>query len=162
MIVNIEQLEWQQQSHDGFSCERKSLTAASGAQQLGASIFKLAAGKKSFPYHYHYHYANEEAILVLQGSGSIRINDKTQPIKANDYIALLAGPEHAHQVINTSDQDLVYLCFSTMITPEVCAYPDSDKICAIAGSAPGGDKSQRQLMACFRTETAVDYFDRES
>ncbi len=160
MIINLDELDWQQQSHDDFSCERKSLTAASSAQQLGASVFKLAPGKKAFPYHYHH--ANEEAILVLQGAGSARINDKIHPIKTNDYIAFPAGADHAHQVINTSDQDLIYLCFSTMITPEVCEYPDSDKICAMAGSAPGGDKSNRQLMACFRTESAVDYFDGES
>ncbi|MDF1655767.1 MAG: cupin domain-containing protein [Coxiellaceae bacterium] len=160
MKVNINDIEHQSQQHGDFSCQRQSLTQAAGGKALGASVFTLQPGKKAFPYHYHY--ANEEAILVLEGEGTLRCNDEMIPVAKDDYIALPAGGDHAHQMINTSDAELKYLCFSTMIDTEVCVYPDSDKICAIAGSAPGGTKSQRKLMQCFKQSDNVDYFYDES
>ncbi|MDF1759760.1 MAG: cupin domain-containing protein [Coxiellaceae bacterium] len=160
MKVNINDVEVQTQEQGDFSYQRQSLTHAAGGKALGASIFTLQTGKKAFPYHYHY--ANEEAILVLEGEGTLRCNDEMIPLIKGDYIALPVGEEHAHQMINTSGGELKYLCFSTMIDTEICGYPDSDKLCAMAGAAPGGDKVQRKLMQCFKQSDNVDYFYDES
>ncbi len=160
MKVNINDVESQYQEQGVFCYERKSLTEAAGGKALGASVFTLQPGKKAFPYHYHF--ANEEAILILEGEGTLRCNDDMIPVLKGDYIALPPGEEHAHQIVNTSDQPLTYLCFSTMISTEICGYPDSDKICAMAGSAPGGKKSDRKIMQCFKQSDNVDYFDGES
>lgn len=97
---------------------------------------------------------------MLAGEGKLRIDDTEVAVGPGDYIALPAdGP--AHQLINSGDNDLEYLCMSTMIHPDITYYPDSDKIAAFAGSGPGGDKSVRTFNAVFRAGSAVDYYDRE-
>jgi uncharacterized cupin superfamily protein len=50
----------------------------------------------------------------------------------------------AHQLINTGDEDLVYLGFSTMLLPEVVGYPDSGK--TGVRTSYGDDPSARFLI----------------
>jgi len=155
-IVNIDSLDWQTSEYGNFAYQEKRLGITAGGQMLGTTYYKLMPGKKAFPYHYHY--ANEEAIFVLEGSGTLRLNNKMLPIVPGDYIALPPGPECAHQIINTAEQPLIFLCFSTMNHPDVVEYPDSNKVGITAGSAPGGDIEKGLLKARFCKQDAVDYF----
>ena len=98
-----------------FRLTRKQLGQAAGARKLGCTLVELPPGKRSWPLHYHA--ANEEAIYVLEGQGRVRIGDGEVPVGAGDYVALLSGPEAAHQMFNDSNGALRYLCFSTMIEP---------------------------------------------
>jgi uncharacterized cupin superfamily protein len=66
-----------------------------------------------------------------------------------------------HQIINTSDEALRYLCFSTMLEPDVMLYPDSDKIGLFAGSAPGGPEEKRTSSKFLRGDAKVDYYEGE-
>jgi hypothetical protein len=45
--------------------------------------------------------------------------------------------------------------------PDVMEYPDSGKIVAFAGAAPGGDKDKRRLSLTLRKDNEVDYWDGE-
>ena len=76
-------------------------------------------------------------------------------------MALSVGESGAHQIINTSGEPLRYLCFSTMIEPDVMVYPDSDKIGLFAGSAPGGPKEKRTLSKFLRGYAEVEYYEGE-
>ena len=52
---------------------------------------------------------------------------------------MIAAPVgSAHQITNTSDAELRYLSISTMIRPDVCEYPDSDKVAALPGPGLAG------------------------
>src|SRR5579862_3703358 len=154
-IVNISKLEWQTDEHGDFSFQDKCLAAAAGGEKIGASLYKLMPGKKCFPYNYHY--ANEEAVFVLEGSGTLRMNNNMVPISQGDYIAFPVGPDYAHQIINTSENPLIFLCVSTMNHPDVVEYPDSNKVGVTAGVAPGGQTERILLRARFRKQDAVDY-----
>ena len=160
-VVNQEDLDWVESAHgEKFASARKQLGAPAGGQMLGCSLFRLAPGKTAFPAHTHF--GNEEAVYVLAGTGTMRLGDERVPVSTGDYIAMpLAGP--AHQLINDSDASLEYLCMSTMVRTEVVYYPDSDKIGAITGSAPGGKKEDRLLggFNLFRKSAQVDYYDGE-
>jgi uncharacterized cupin superfamily protein len=101
------------------------LARGTAAQQLGASVDLLPPGKRSCPYHLHH--AREEMFIVVQGSGTLRVAGELLPIAAGDVMFLPAGPEYPHQIINTSDAPLQYLSISTMQTPEISEYPDSNK-----------------------------------
>jgi uncharacterized cupin superfamily protein len=158
-MMNLNDGEWTHFANDAVEFERKTIGQLAGGKQLGASLFRLKPGKKAFPFHYHY--ANEEAILVIEGEGSLRLGDKTKSIKQDDYIALPTGADHAHQVINTSEYDLVYLCLSTMIEPEVMVYPDSDKIGMMAGTPPGGKKNDNSEKSFFKQDDHCDYYKDE-
>lgn len=157
--MNINDLDWQSNEHGDFAYQDKWLAAATGGEKLGASLYKLMPGKKAFPYHQHY--ANEEAVFVLEGSGTLRMNNEMIPIAQGDYIALPVGPDHAHQIINTSEKPLLYLCFSTLIYPDVVEYPDSNKLGVTAGIGICGKREKIQLRARFRKQDAVDYFEGE-
>ncbi|HTJ41900.1 MAG TPA: cupin domain-containing protein [Kofleriaceae bacterium] len=113
--------------HEGrHQYTRKRLGAAAGGVQLGCSHMTLPPGALSYPLHYHA--ANEEAIYVLAGRGTLRLGDERHPIETGDWIALPTGPAHAHQIINDSDAPLAYLCVSTMQPVDVWVYPDANKI----------------------------------
>lgn len=160
-IVNHQDLDWQETGQgEKFGLKRKQLGTASGAEKLGCSMIQLEPGKTAWPFHYHC--ANEESIYVLEGEGTMRIGDRNEPVCAGDYISFPIGPQHAHQLKNTGDAPLVYMCFSTMIEPDVMGYPDSGKMGVAAGSAPGGDASKRLHFEFHRSKNAVPYWDGEA
>lgn len=159
MTTNIFTDNWEHFANDVVELERKAIGQQAGGEKIGASLFRLKPGKKAFPFHYHY--ANEEAILVIEGEGTLRLGEERRKINKGDYIALPTGPEHAHQVINSSEGELIYLCISTMIEPEVMIYPDSDKIGMMAGTAPGGKKNASSRKSFFELKDACDYYKGE-
>ena len=134
-----------------------------GAQQLGYNITAVPPGKRAFPYHSHR--VNEEMFLVLQGSGEVRIGSETFPLRTGDILACPAGgPETAHQIINTGTDELRYLAVSTMRSPEICDYPDSNKF-GVYGERPGSAQAQepqpRNFRFLAREAQSVDYWDGE-
>ena len=158
-IINVNDLDWQSGGNgDKFVFQRKWFTPSTGAQKLGCSLYRVPPGKTAFPYHKHF--TNEEAIYVLAGKGTMRLDDEEFQVGPGDYIALPPeGPNH--QLINNGSDDLEYLCLSTMIHPDITLFPDSDKVIAFAGSGPGGDKSVRTFFGIYKAGSEVDYYDGE-
>jgi uncharacterized cupin superfamily protein len=158
-IINVNDLDWQSGGNgDKFVFQRKWFTSSTGAQKLGCSLYRVPPGKTAFPYHKHF--TNEEAIYVLAGKGTMRLDDEEFQVGPGDYIALPPeGPNH--QLINNGSDDLEYLCLSTMIHPDITLFPDSDKVIAFAGSGPGGDKSTRTFFGIYKSDSAVGYYDGE-
>ncbi len=124
------------------------------ARKLGASIDTIPPGKRSCPYHFHH--AQEEMIVVLEGSGTLRVAGEMLPLRAGDVVFIPPGPEYPHQIINTSDHALKYLSVSTRESPEICEYPDSDKYLAMASV-----NGVSTFDAIQRPNTSVDYWDGE-
>jgi uncharacterized cupin superfamily protein len=160
-ILNHESLDWTRESSaDGSAVFfRKKLGATTGARALGCTINRIPAGQGSWPCHYHT--ANEEAVYVLQGSGRLRVGNREFPIAAGDYAALPVGEQSAHQIANDSDEDLVFLCLSTMVEPDVVVYPDSGKVGVFVGTAPGGPPEDSKLKKFFPADANVDYWEGE-
>ena len=97
-----------------------------GATRIGSNVTSVPPGKAAFPAHHHF--ANEEHFFVLAGTGVLRNGDEWYEVGPQDYIYCAPGSsEHAHQLINTGNVDLVYLAISTLQVPEVVGYPDSHK-----------------------------------
>ncbi|MFM2485095.1 cupin domain-containing protein [Celerinatantimonas yamalensis] len=130
-----------------------SLTRATQADKLGASVDCIPPGKRAVPYHFHH--AQEEMFIILNGSGTLRIADQMRPIKEGDVICIPAGGQYPHQIINTSDQLLRYISISTTDSPEICEYPDSNKY--LAKSTHNGS-SFRAINSLIEN---VDYWDNE-
>jgi uncharacterized cupin superfamily protein len=159
-VVNQDSLPWAEAGHGAhFHCLRKQLGAAAGGQKIGCSLYELTPGKSAWPAHYHT--ANEEAIYILDGAGTLKLGAREIPVARGDYVALLPVAEAAHRLTNTSDKPLRYLCLSTMVEPEVTVYPDSNKIGIFVGAAPGGPKEKRTLAKSLRADADVDYWAEE-
>jgi uncharacterized cupin superfamily protein len=159
-VVGDGDLEWEEQSHgEKFGYRRKQLGSAAGGEKLGCSLYEVPPGRRAWPYHYHL--ANEEAIYVLEGSGILRVGGEEVQVSKGDYVALPARSEAAHQLVNSFEAVLRYLCFSTMVEPDVMVYPDFGKIGILGGAAPGGPKEKRTLSKFLRSDAEVGYYDGE-
>lgn len=119
----------------GYQWQRIRLGRRLGAEMLGASVYILPPGEKSFPYHLHH--ANEELLLVLAGVVVVRTAAGEQELEHGDTLVFRRGPDGAHQVTNRSDAPARFIMFSTMVEPEITEYPDSQNIGVFAGRAPG-------------------------
>lgn len=128
-----------------------------GAQKLGFNVTVLDPGAVSWPYHFHH--VNEELFLVLEGSGRLRFNDAEYPLRPGDLVCCPPGPEGAHQIVNDSDAELRYLAVSTVQTPEIAEYPDSDKFAVFHRPDPH-DPVPAFRRVGYRT-TEVGYWDGE-
>ena len=158
-VVQLDDLEWLEHEDDRYGLRAKRLARQAGGRKLGCTYYEIPPGKR--PYPYHYHAANEEALYVVGGRGTLRLAGQEIPIAAGHYVACRTGAEGAHQIVNNSDEPLCFLSFSTMIQPEVAFYPDTGKIGAMAGSAPGGEPDEMTVSSFFRREDEVDYFHGE-
>ena len=138
----------------GFASQMVGLGREAGLQKLGCTLYTVEPGKTSFPHHWHA--ANEEAIYILSGRGTLRLGEETHAVGPGDFLGFPTGPAHAHQLIAAGEEPLRYLCLSTKIDTEICGYPDSGKVAALAGSwaAP-------VFRANFPVEAQVDYFHGE-
>lgn len=162
-IVNIAEVEQRVESRgEKFGFRGRRLGPQVGAKSIGCSHYEIEPGRQAFPNHFHC--ANEEAVYVLAGRGTIRIGADAVEIAAGDYIALPVGPDHAHSIRNTSDEMLEILCISTLIPVEVVGYPDSKKTAAVGmadsskGFMSGTTPWVRMIV---RNQESVDYYDGE-
>ncbi len=156
--VNEADLEWSDTERGETAFRRKKLAAAAGGDRLGCSLYELPPGGRSWPFHYHT--ANEEAVYVLAGEGRLRTGNGEHTLAAGDYVALPAGEEGAHRVVNDGDAPLRYLAVSTMTEPDVTVYPDSEKFGVFVGAPPGGE-GERDLAGYYPVDADVDYWEGE-
>lgn len=142
----------------GFECRRMRIGRRLGGELIGASVWEVPPGKRQGPYHLHH--GNEEWLIVLEGNPTLRTPEGERELEPGDAVAFRRGPEGAHQVLNRSDRPARYLILSTMIEPEVVEYPDSGKVGAIAGAAPGA-AHEPVFEAFLPVDAAVDYWEGE-
>lgn len=158
MKVNVDDLEWTERERGETAFRRKALADAAGGEAIGASLYELAPGDRSWPYHYHE--ANAEALFVLAGRGTLRLAGDRVPLTEGDYVPFPPGEEHARRVINDADGPLRYLMLSTMEAPDLTVYPDSGKFGVYAGAAPGS-RDERTLEGYYYLDDDVDYWAGE-
>ena len=157
-VMNVDDVEYRDWGAGGrYQAELGSMSPQMGARKLGYNVVRLAPGKCAWPYHLHH--ANEEMFVVLEGEGTLRLNGEEHPLRKGDVICCPTGAEGAHQITNSSDAELKYLAISTMQSPEVAQYPDSDKVGVLCGAMPGqGQPAFRQILR----NDGVDYWEGES
>jgi uncharacterized cupin superfamily protein len=120
------QCEYDPADPDGYHSGRLRLGPLLGASQLGASVYELPPGQSICPYHYEH--AEEEWLIVLTGTPSLRHPQGTETLAPWDALCFPPGADGAHKVTNESEEPVRLLMFSTVIWPAASVYPDSDKI----------------------------------
>jgi uncharacterized cupin superfamily protein len=159
-VVGEDDLVWSEQRHgQRFGHRRKQLASAAGGQRVGCSLYEVEPGRAAFPRHYHL--ANEEAIYILEGSGTLRLGEEGKEVELSrgDYVALPVGAGGAHQLVNTSGEVLRYLCLSTVVEPDVLLYPDSGKVGVYAGEEAVRPKEEGIFAEFLRDDVGVgDYY----
>jgi len=123
-INNIDNLPEDFIWRDSLGLITKSLGAAAGSSRLYVNIDSVPSGGYSTKYHSHSQ--QEEFFLVLEGSGTLRLNDETIPVKKGDYLAKPGGEGIAHTFYNSGAATLVIMDIGTVEPEDTCYYPDED------------------------------------
>jgi len=152
--VNESDVDWATRGDDDSGMRRKHLGERGDGEKLGCSLYELPAGEASWPYHYHA--ANEEALYVLAGEGTLRADGGEHALSKGDYVSLPTGESGGHRVVNDSEGTLRYLAVSTMEEPDVTIYPDADTFGVYVGSPPGG-REERTFEGYYRIADDVPY-----
>ncbi len=139
---------------DGFFARRARISRQAGSERLGLSLWELPAGQAAYPYHFHY--TEEEMVLVLQGTPSLRTPAGLRELAEGEVVCFPRGEGGGHQLFNHTGQTVRFLSFSTSGDPDIVIYPDSGKLGANERLADGGG-----LHSMFRLADEVDYYDGE-
>lgn len=156
-MPNIYSPEFEHESDkEGFRMRDAWIAYRAGAERLGGGLYELYPAQACFAYHWHT--ANEEMLVVLAGTVTLRTPDGERAVGAGEVVAFPRGERGAHQLINDSDEAVRFLVFSEMRGPDVIGYPDAGKIAVrerAPGSRPGG------IRLSFMESDAVDYWHGE-
>ena len=109
------EMEWSTTENGDTEFNRKEVGAAAGGDQLGCSLYEIPAGKRSWPYHYHT--ANEEALFVLTGTGTVGCDGEEARISEGDYLNFPADEAGAQRLNHHSEGPARYLQVSTVTPP---------------------------------------------
>jgi uncharacterized cupin superfamily protein len=151
-VFNLGGDEWDRvEERDGWRSKDAWVGARIGSELIGGSMYELEAGDRLWPYHTHH--ANEEWLVVLRGSPTLRTPEGERELSEGDVVCFPRGSSGAHQVRNDTAEPLRVLMLSTMLAPDIVEYPDSGKISALDA------KGERLFRA--RLGEHLEYWDGE-
>jgi uncharacterized cupin superfamily protein len=139
---------------EGYASLELELGPGLGAVGWGGTIYELGPGERVCPYHWHV--AEEEWLLVLAGTPTLREPDGEQVLRPWDVAVFARGPGGAHEVRNDAGEIATVLMLSTLERLEMCVYPDSGKIGAWWFAEDG-----TLTGLCNRPEANISYWDGE-
>jgi uncharacterized cupin superfamily protein len=147
-VANVFRPEWTyEKERDGFGGRGARIGDAIGGSAIGATVYELEAGQRTWPYHFHY--GVEEWLLVLDGEPSVRTPEGERTLRRGDLLCFPSGREGAHAMMGPGR----IVVFSSVADTSVAVYPDSDKI----GARPADDADRLD----FRRADAVEYWEGE-
>ncbi|HEY6834843.1 MAG TPA: cupin domain-containing protein [Gaiellaceae bacterium] len=111
---------------EGFRRNSTRVGAALGAARTGLSVYELPPGEAIGPYHYED--PDEEWLLVVSGTPTLRHPDGEEQLEPWDVVFFPAGPAGAHFVRNDGESPARVAMFSSTSAAGAVVYPDSDMI----------------------------------
>jgi len=151
-VFNLNGDEWDRtEERPGWRSKDAWVGAHIDAELIGGSMYELEPGDKLWPYHTHH--ANEEWLIVLRGTPTLRTPEGERELVEGDVVAFPRGKDGFHQIRNATDTPIRVLMLSTLIAPDLVEYADSGKVGArsVAG--------ERILLS--RPGPILDYWDGE-
>jgi uncharacterized cupin superfamily protein len=142
---------WDETDPQGFRAGAARLGDLLGAKETGISVYELPPGQAVCPYHYEC--GEEEWLLVLSGTPTLRTPDGEERLEPWDVACFPRGPEGAHGVRNDTEEPARVLMFSTVVYPTATVYPDSDKVGVWVGDP--------EVDMTVRRSSKVGYYDGE-
>lgn len=118
--------EWSEGPRFGSRYRHLTIAAVGKSYHVGVQIEELPPGKQSCPAHFHM--LEEEHVLVLEGSVTLRLGDERHELRTGDYVCFPAGQAAGHCLINEGDAVCRFLVIGEQKPDEVCVYPDSNKV----------------------------------
>jgi uncharacterized cupin superfamily protein len=154
VTANIHEPEWDAETdRDPYRWRRSLLGRRAGSERLGASLFDVPPGGSTFPFHAHH--ANEELLVVLRGTPTVRTLDGERRLQEGEVVAFPAGRRGAHAVSNRSAETVRIMIVSTMVAPDINEFPDSGTLWA-RSFAPGSVPPEGAAVAVGKVGDTID------
>jgi uncharacterized cupin superfamily protein len=151
-VFNIYGDDWDAESErEGYRHRSLAIGKRIGGERLGASVYELPPGEKTWPYHWEA--VSEEWLLVVAGRPTLRSPDGERELRAGDVVAFPPGPRGAHGIENRGDESARIVIFSTKGPIEAVHYPDTGTV--------GLWTAESGYVAITREQPDVDYWDVE-
>ena len=128
---------------DGYRSRGARVGPVIGAEQIGAGLYELGDGQRSYPYHLHH--GMEEWLLVVSGSPTVRTPEGERVLREGDVLCFPVGAAGAHQVTGPG----TVLIISDKPSLDIAEFPDSGKV------------ALRPLGMILRTADKAEYWDGE-
>ena len=150
--VSTAEFAWDDSDPDGFRAGMARVGPLLGAARTGATVYELPPGQAICPYHYEL--GEEEWLLVLSGTPTLRTPAGKERLGVGDLVFFATGPEGAHGIGNESDEPARVLMFSEVVAQAVTVYPDSDKVGIWTGNP--------DVDLVVRRSSGVEYYEGET
>lgn len=124
-IVNLADVEPRTIERPRIARTRRNLGQAAGSVSTGLQHVEVLPGKLSAPSHCHS--LEEEVFAVLDGEGTLLLDEQESPVGAGHVIARPPGTGVAH-AFRAGSRGLTYLAYGTREPGDICYYPHSNKI----------------------------------
>ncbi len=116
--------EWSEGSR--YGTRFRYLSGFGGANHVGVALEELAPGMESSLNHYHM--LEEEQAFILEGEMTLRLGDKTYPMKAGDHVCFPAGQKAGHSFVNHSDAPCRFIIIGEKNPSDVIIYPETRRV----------------------------------
>lgn len=103
--------------------EKRRLGDYFGLSKFGVNLTRLAPGGISALFHAHSH--EEEFIYILEGEATLKTDDGEFLLSSGMCAGFKAGG-NAHQLLNKSNEDMVYLEIGNRDPNDSATYPNDD------------------------------------
>lgn len=97
---------------------------------IGASIYELPPGATGGLYHFHH--GNEEMIVVLKGTVTLRTPAGERDLPEGSVAHFPRGAIGAHQTINRTNKPTRHLIVGNNNSPDAVEYPDNGQVSVMA------------------------------
>ena len=104
--------------------EKRQLGDVFGLANFGVNLTRLAPGAISALRHSHTR--QDEFVYILSGHPTLRTDEGDTPLAPGMCAGFKAGSGNAHQLVNTTQEPVVYLEVGDRTPGDEGAYPDDD------------------------------------
>jgi uncharacterized cupin superfamily protein len=155
-VTNIYRPEFDEpREHDGFRARRARIGRQLGTERIGLSLWEIPPGEAAYPYHFHL--GEEEVVVVLAGTPTLRSREGTRVLATGETIRFPRGEDGTHQLLNEGSDPARVLALSTNGEPDIVIYPDSEKLGVAERRLDGGG-----VKEMFRSADGVSYWEGEN
>jgi uncharacterized cupin superfamily protein len=142
----IAEVPWEDFSHgERFGMRFQHLSTFGGATQIGIANEVLAPGRQANPLHYHL--LEEEHVFILEGSLTLRLDDKSFVMSPGHYVCFPAGQKVGHSLFNHTMQPCRYLIIGNPHPHDVAVFPETGRV------------SVKLMGEAYRKSATMDYWE---
>ena len=123
----VGRVPWREFAHgERFGMKFQVLSEFAGGSQITVCMEVLPPGKQANQAHYHL--LEEEHVFVLEGSMTVRLNERRYEVGQGDYVCFPAGQKIGHSLFNHTGLPCRYLVLGNPQPHDVVVFTDTGRV----------------------------------